>query len=195
MEPDGRSGRTFIAAHPYQPNPCHLPHTRGMNGSIPPDAGQPPGYQRAASSLVSRSDGSNAALAIWDDCPDTGPAYTYGLFYAGAEEGEPWPLGRSDNASTGPSSPKARRARCAPRDRASVRGEGAVLSDARRFAQAMGDRAQRYDNLVASPTYPRPGSGGTDIDGGWRAAVTSGHGDSGMIDGQLWGGRLNTCGD
>ena len=82
MEPDGRSGRTFIAAYPYQPNPCHLPHTGGMNGSIPPDAGNPPGYQRATYSLVSRTDGSNAALAIWDDWPDTGPAYTYGLLYA-----------------------------------------------------------------------------------------------------------------
>ena len=82
MERDGRAGRTFIAAHPYRPNPCHLPHTGGMNGSVPPDAGNPPGYQRAGYSLVSRTDGSNAALAIWDDLPDTGPAYTYGLFYA-----------------------------------------------------------------------------------------------------------------
>ena len=82
MEPDGRSGRTFIVAHPYVPNPCHLPHTGGMSGSVPPDAGNPPGYQRATYSLISRSDGSNAALAIWDDLPDTGPAYTSGLFYA-----------------------------------------------------------------------------------------------------------------
>lgn len=78
---DGTVGRSFRVPHPDQPNPCDLPHTNGLDGSIPPDRGQPTGYQLAPL-LVSRSDGTGRSLAIWDDQPNQGPAYTYGLFYA-----------------------------------------------------------------------------------------------------------------
>ena len=53
-----------------------------MNGSIPPDTGQPAGYRFAPQMVVSKNDGRGNTLAVWDDWPDTGPAYTYGLFYA-----------------------------------------------------------------------------------------------------------------
>jgi hypothetical protein len=82
LKPNGSSGRTIVAAHAFRANPCHLPDTSGMQGSIPPDTGSPTGYERAAYSVVSRTDGTNAALAVWDDFPENGPGYTWGLFYA-----------------------------------------------------------------------------------------------------------------
>lgn len=78
---NGAVGPSFPVPHPNQPNPCHLPYTNGTDGSIPPDRGQPNGYRRTPL-VVSRSDGTGRSLAIWDDWPDRGPAYTYGLFYA-----------------------------------------------------------------------------------------------------------------
>ncbi len=82
LRPNGTVDHSFAIRHPDQPNPCHLPHTDGMDGSVPPDRGQPGGYQRASYSVISRTDGAGRSLAIWDDWPNQGPAYTYGLFYA-----------------------------------------------------------------------------------------------------------------
>ncbi len=82
LRSDGTSARTIVARQPYKANPCHLPATTGMNGSKPAHSGQPPGFQLPPETVKSKSDGHGDALAVWDDWPTTGPAWTYGLFYA-----------------------------------------------------------------------------------------------------------------
>ena len=62
-----------------------MPRRLRWGGALISDCRDPtirPPNQRAGYSLVSKTDGSNGALAIWDDLPDSGLAYTYGLFYA-----------------------------------------------------------------------------------------------------------------
>jgi hypothetical protein len=78
---DGAPGRTFVAAHPYEPNPCHLPHNASMHQNVPPNPAQPSGYSLDRYSLKTRSDGHGHSLAVWDDWP-TGSGWTYGLFYS-----------------------------------------------------------------------------------------------------------------
>lgn len=78
---DGTSGRSFIALHPYKADPCGLPYTGGMNGSIPPHPRQPPGYQFVPQTVVSRNDAHGRTLALWDDWGDHN-GYTHGIFYA-----------------------------------------------------------------------------------------------------------------
>jgi hypothetical protein len=78
---DGTSGRSVVARHPYKANPCRLPATSGMHGSIPPAPEQPSGFRLAPYSLVSKTDGHGDSLAVWDDWTN-GSGYTYGLFYA-----------------------------------------------------------------------------------------------------------------
>ncbi len=78
---DGTSGRSVVANHPYKADPCRLPETGGMEGSIPPHPQQPVGFRLASYSLVSRTDGRGDLLAVWDDWPNGG-GYTHGLFYA-----------------------------------------------------------------------------------------------------------------
>jgi hypothetical protein len=81
LRDDGSSGRSFAAEHPYRANPCHLPATTGMNGSVPSRPRQPAGYSVAPYSLISKTDGRGSSLAVWDDWTSTS-GYTYGLFYA-----------------------------------------------------------------------------------------------------------------
>jgi hypothetical protein len=81
LRDDGTSGQAVVARHPYRANPCGLPATNGMHGSIPSHPEQPSGYQLAQYSLISKTDGRGSSLAVWDDSPENS-GWTYGLFYA-----------------------------------------------------------------------------------------------------------------
>jgi hypothetical protein len=81
LNADGSLGNTTPVKHPFKANPCSLSLTQAMAVRLPLDPIQPPGYQMATYSLVSRTDGHGDSIAIWDDWP-TGSGYTYGMFAA-----------------------------------------------------------------------------------------------------------------
>jgi hypothetical protein len=77
----GTPGATTIARHPFEANPCHLSGTNVMNPATPAQLHQPAGFELPSYALKSKTDGHGDAMAIWDDWPTSGPAWTYGLFY------------------------------------------------------------------------------------------------------------------
>ncbi len=78
----GTVGAITTARHPFNADPCHLPATNGINGAMPGRLDQPAGFQLAQEVMKSKSDSHGNTLAVWDDWPTSGPAWTYGLFYA-----------------------------------------------------------------------------------------------------------------
>jgi hypothetical protein len=80
LSDSGRSLRTVVAPHPKSASPCGA--GTSTNPTIPEQLLQPDGFQLAGYSVTSRSDDHGNAIAIWDDWPTSGPAWTYGLFYS-----------------------------------------------------------------------------------------------------------------